>query len=559
MHRPLARAVGLVSALALAASGLVGSGLTAAVAAPRVSSAASPAAVEGVAVDAAAAGDRAALGDRPADGRHPGGGDAGGRGRPDATLLYFHDAHEIGPVLTGGQDRGGVARLATAVRTVEERNRATAVVFGGDLAGGTLFGGLYQGVPMVEALNEVGVDLANFGQHDFDFGVDHTRDLVAASDFPWITSNLTNTDGTPFVEHGTWAVQRVGKVRVGFIGLTDAIETTTAAADLVETDPVEAARAAVADLRAHARVDVVVAVTQYPMDENRELVRAVPGLDAVFGEETAEYESVIGYEGDVPLMASEGNIGSLIRLDVSKERGARHHRPEYRVRPSVIEVDHTVTPDPALREVEERYAAEMDERLSEVLAEVRTPLLDPDQKSRSEETVLGDFVADAFRARHGADIGWVNGGGLRAEAPGPHFTLRDAYSIAPFANRVMKVRVTGAGLLRSLEDAVARVQDAGGGFPQVSGMAYAYSPSAPVGSRVSDVSVGGTPLDEAATYTVAATNYVVGGGDGVTGFADAEVLVPLGDAPVDAETIAAHARTLTTIDVEPEGRIIVLP
>ena len=520
MHRPLARATGILGTLLLV-SGLATSGLAPAAAGQPVSGLAPPTA------------------------QHP--------GKPAATLLYFHDAHEIGPVLTGGQDRGGVARLVTAVRTVEERNPATAVVFGGDLAGGTLFGGLYKGVPMVEALNEVGVDLANFGQHDFDFGVDHARELVAASDFPWITSNLTDTAGQPFVEDGTWAVQRVGKVRVGFVGLTDAIETTSAAGDLVETDPVEAARAAVADLKAHARVDVVVAVTQYPMDENHELVRAVPELDAVFGEEMAEYESVIEYEGDVPLMASEGNIGSLIRLDISKRRG------EHTVTPSVVEVDHTVFPDPELREVEERYAAEMDERLSEVLADVRTPLLNPGQISRSEETALGNFVADAFRERHQADVGWVNGGGLRAEAPGPEFTLRDAYSIAPFSNRVMSLRVSGAGLLRSLEDAVSRVADAGGGFPQVSGLAYAYSPSASVGSRVSEVSVDGQPLDPSASYTVAVTNYVAGGGDGVSGFADGEVLVPIGDAPVDAEVIAAHARAQGTIDVTTEGRVTVLP
>ncbi|GAB2497930.1 5'-nucleotidase C-terminal domain-containing protein [Promicromonospora xylanilytica] len=532
MHRPLARTIGRLGTFVLA-SGLVASGLTPAAAAP-------PAAAPPAAAPPAAAPPTAS----PA---------AQGHGKNAATLLYFHDAHEIGPVLTGGQDRGGVARLATAVRTVEEQNPATAVVFGGDLAGGTLFGGLYKGVPMVEALGEVGVDLANFGQHDFDFGVDHARELVAASDFPWITSNLTTPDGAPFVEGGTWAVQRVGNVRVGFVGLTDAIETTSAAGHLVETDPVEAARAAVADLRTHTKTDVIVAVTQYPMDENHELARAVPELDAVFGEEMAEYESVIEYEGDVPLMASEGNIGSLIRLDITKRRG------EHVVTPSVVEVDHTVTPDPRLREVEERYAAEMDERLSEVLADVTTPLLNPDHASRFEETALGNFVADGFRERHQADVGWVNGGGLRAEAPGPDFTLRDAYSIAPFANRVLHVRVSGAGLLQSLEDAVSQVEDLGGGFPQVSGMAYAYSPSAVAGSRVSDVSVGGVPLDPDATYTVAVTAYVAGGGDGVSGFADAEVLVPVGDAPVDAEVIADHARALTTIDVTTEGRITVLP
>ncbi|MGO1545596.1 MAG: hypothetical protein ACTHXA_14780 [Gulosibacter sp.] len=31
----------------------------------------------------------------------------------EGTILYFNDAHEIGPVLTGDQDRGGVARLDT--------------------------------------------------------------------------------------------------------------------------------------------------------------------------------------------------------------------------------------------------------------------------------------------------------------------------------------------------------------------------------------------------------------------------------------------------------------
>ncbi|MPV35641.1 bifunctional metallophosphatase/5'-nucleotidase [Georgenia subflava] len=470
-----------------------------------------------------------------------------------ASLLYFHDAHEIGPVLTGGQDRGGVARLATAIDTVREDNAATSIVFGGDLAGGTLFGGLYKGFPMVEAFNTIGIDLANFGQHDFDFGVDNARELVAASQFPWITSNLVDADGEPFVAGGTWEVQRVGQIRVGYIGLTDAIETTSAGDQLDELDAIASARAAVEEMRAQANVDVVVAVTQHPMDENRELARAVPEIDAIFGEEMAEYDSVVEWEGDVPLMASEGNMGSLIRLDITKDRG------DFTLAPSVVEVDHTVAPDPELRAVEEYYEAEMEENLSTVLATVETPLLNPDHASRQRETALGNFVADAFRAYHGTDIGWMNGGGIRAEAPGPEFTTRDAYAIAPFDNKVMAVDVSGAGIVQSLEQAVSRVDALGGGFPQVSGMSYDYSPTASVGSRVSDVRVAGEPIDLAATYSAAVTNYVVGGGDGVTGFADGDVLVPASQAPSDAEAIVAHATELGVIDVITEGRITVLP
>ena len=81
--------------------------------------------------------------------------------------------------------------------------------------------------------------------------------------------------------------------------------------------------------------------------------------DAVLLEEQAEYDSVVEDHGGVVLAAPEGNMGSLIRLDVTEtSRG-------FDVVPSVVEVDHTVTPDPELRAVEERYEAEMAATLAE--------------------------------------------------------------------------------------------------------------------------------------------------------------------------------------------------
>lgn len=223
----------------------------------------------------------------------------------------------------------------------------------------------------------------------------------------------------------------------------------------------------------------------------------------------------------------------------------------------MIEVDHTVEPDSELRALEERYEAEMDENLSEHLAAVETPLLNPEHATRRIETLLGNFVADAYRDYHSADIGWANGGGIRAEATGPDCTLRDAYALAPFDNKVMHVEVRGAGLRQALEEGVLRVANLGGGFPQVSGMAFAYDPDAPAGERIGEVTVAGEPLNEDATYKVAVANYVVNGGDGITGFADAAVLVPAGQAPADAEAIAAHARSLAVIDLKLEGRIVI--
>jgi 5'-nucleotidase len=90
-------------------------------------------------------------------------------------------------------------------------------------------------------------------------------------------------------------------------------------------------------------------------------------------------------------------------------------------------------------------------------------------------------------------------------------------------------------------------------------MTYSYSPTNPVGARVSNVTVGGTPLVDTQVYTAAVTNYVVNGGDGITGFASATVLVPEIEAPTDAEAVVQHAASLGTINAGLEGRITVLP
>ena len=116
----------------------------------------------------------------------------------EATVLYVTDAHEIAPVVDRHGDRGGVARLKTVVERVKAEHPGALLVFGGDLAGGTLFGGAFRGEPMVDALSRVGVGLASFGQHDFDFGAAHAKALVTRSAFPWITSNLVDGEGRPF-------------------------------------------------------------------------------------------------------------------------------------------------------------------------------------------------------------------------------------------------------------------------------------------------------------------------------------------------------------------------
>lgn len=191
-----------------------------------------------------------------------------------------------------------------------------------------------------------------------------------------------------------------------------------------------------------------------------------------------------------------------------------------------------------------------------MIAKVTTPLLRTGNAHRQGEHPLGNLVADAFARQHDTQIGWAQGGGLRADVPGPDFTLADGYGVLPFGNKVVVVQATGAQLRAGLEQGLAHYADLGGGFPQVSGLRYAFDPSRPVGSRVLEATLDGLPVVADQRYTVALSSYVQAGGDGVTAFKDATVLVDAAAAPVDAEALIAFVRELKVIDYQVEGRIV---
>src|SRR6185503_12178387 len=95
------------------------------------------------------------------------------------------------------------------------------------------------------------------------------------------------------------------------------------------------------------------------------------------------------------------------------------------------------------------------------------------KENRTRETNVGNFIADAFRKATAADIGFMNGGSVRADsiiAPGK-LTQRDLLSMLPFKNKLVKIEVTGATLRAALEHGVSRStgNTEPGEFPQVSG------------------------------------------------------------------------------------------
>ena len=159
---------------------------------------------------------------------------------------------------------------------------------------------------------------------------------------------------------------------------------------------------------------------------------------------------------------------------------------------------------------------------------------------RSGETNLGDLCADAYRVVLGADIGLSNGGGVRASIKPGNITYNDTLTVFPFGNMGCVAEVKGQQIKDALEMASKNYPKESGGFLQVSGLTYTINSQTPSSVQVdekgnflkvngaygvSDIMVGGTPLDVNKTYTVASHNYMLkSGGDGMTMFKGSKII-----------------------------------
>jgi 2',3'-cyclic-nucleotide 2'-phosphodiesterase (5'-nucleotidase family) len=223
-----------------------------------------------------------------------------------------------------------------------------------------------------------------------------------------------------------------------------------------------------------------------------------------------------------------------------------------------IPVDKGVPEYPAVAASVKTYEDNINAALGQTIGSTGVVLDALQKTNRSQETNLGDFIADAYRANVGADVALLNGGSVRSNStlgPGP-LTRRDVLTVLPFNDQVVKVAVTGAQLKQALENGVSRLgEEEAGRFPQVSGLQFVYDGSKPVGSRVVSVTIGGQPLNPSKTYTLATTAYLLGGGDDYRVLKDARVLINPEEAPLDADTVQDAIAQAKTIAPKVEGRI----
>lgn len=148
-------------------------------------------------------------------------------------------------------------------------------------------------------------------------------------------------------------------------------------------------------------------------------------------------------------------------------------------------------------------------------------------RSFDTDSAAGRLIADAQLAATkslGSTVAFMNPGGVRAnfECPtGPcTVTFGQAFTMQPFGNHLVAMTLTGAQLKEMLESQLRGAKGEPKFLQPSDGFTYTWTDAAAPGARVSDMKLGGQPIDPSRKYRVTVNSFLAEGGDGFAAIKD---------------------------------------
>ncbi|GCL62696.1 bifunctional metallophosphatase/5'-nucleotidase [Pseudaquabacterium pictum] len=480
-------------------------------------------------------------------------------------LISFNDFHGYIKPGEGSSANPGVARLATRIQALKAANPLHAVVSAGDMIGASpLTSALFKDEPTIEAMNRIGIDFNAVGNHEFDegkaellrmqHGGNHPTDpytglglpqdkrpdgQFAGAKFGFLAANVAEalTNKTLFPAYG---VKDFLGNKVAFIGMTlegtPTIVSPAGVAGLNFADEADTVNALIPQLRAQGIRSIVVLIHEGGLATGGlagcpsisgaivDIVnRLDPEVDLVISGHTHQaYNCLVNKANGQPVrVTSSGsngrNLGDIqLTIDTrSKDVTA--------VSANILTTGTTTAEDPALTDLVAHYDSLSAVPKARVIGKITAAI--SRSTNAAGESALGDVIADAqLAATHGAGTGaavvaFMNPGGIRADLPfnaGGLVTYGDAFTVQPFGNSLVTLTLTGAQIKTMLETQFANClgQTSFDRILQVSaGFSYTWTAANACGSKVSQIAIGGMPVNPTSSYRVTVNSFLADGGD----------------------------------------------
>ncbi|MBS0376663.1 MAG: 5'-nucleotidase C-terminal domain-containing protein [Proteobacteria bacterium] len=495
---------------------------------------------------------------------------------------------------------GGAAVLAAFL--AEERaaapGRTLTLIAGDSIGASALESGLLHDEPTLEVLDQL-VDgdcprltrawadreapavtrcriLATVGNHEFDHGTAELERLLyggrradepgakawPGQRIPYLAANLRRREGgRPWLPAA--AIVELAGVRIGIVGAVTAETPALVMADQVrdvEFLPEAAAiNAAVAGLQEHGVHTIVLVIHEglqapttpepaplAPAELHGRLAAVLAaldgGVDVVVAGHTHKAQNVLvplrdGRLALVTQARAYGTAYSAIELTLDAASGAVVAKSARIL---------TTWGDDGAGQKPDRRVARIVERASKATAAIKDRPIGSAAAAirRGEpsdpESALGNLVADAERAAAATDLAITNAGGIRNDIEAGAITYGTLYNVHPFGNRLVRVTLTGAQLLRLLEQQWSGGNEAAPRFLRIAGLRYVYDLALPPGQRVVAADdARGEAIDPARAYRVVVNDFILRGGDHYTVLAEGTDPAPL---MTDLEALENYVR-----------------
>lgn len=335
----------------------------------------------------------------------------------DLTVFHTNDLH--GRVDVEGQVQG-LAHLAPLVREGRRQAKESLLLDAGDILHGTPMEWIEGPAPIVKAFNACGFDAITVGNHEFDFGPENLKTAAGLATHPYLSANVTDSDGDPWGPLQPYKVFRKGDRRIGVFGLTTEltpdIQWPRTIASILFTDAEAAARKTVARLREVEHVDLVICLSHLGYQADQKLAHEAPGIDLIIGGHSHTRLDEMKVENGVPIVQTGAHGKALGRVDVWFDDV--RPRFEYRLVDPVKDRDRTVA---------EQYTPTADKvsrYLDELLGDVAVVLTGGGLTT--SQTPTAGFLAESVRAAHKADVGLFSAAHFSGSVTG-RVSRRDVY------------------------------------------------------------------------------------------------------------------------------------
>ena len=497
------------------------------------------------------------------------------------TILHTNDTHshiaginKYGNACFDDTDcRGGLARIATAIRTAKSQNDNVIALDAGDQFQGTLFYSVNKWPMLAELDQHMPYDAMTLGNHEFDEGCLELTRFLAALPFPVLAANLKPAKGCPMLKGNytpyTLLTVRGQKVAVVGIANNEVVSLAAACPRTFFEDTAACLQRTGRDLEAQG-VKHIIALTHIGLPEDRKLARSVDGVDIIVGGHSHSYLGPDSEEGPYPII--ERSPSGQPVLVVTAKRAAQYlgelnvifdaQGVPFRWNGGARELAAPETRDAETSALVQKYAASLDEFRNHKVGSHHLSLPDGIDACREDDCLGGSLIADAmleYARPFGGQVALCTGGSVRAALPSGDISRGDLLSVIPFGNTLVMREITGERLLAALEHGVSEEGGQGPRLLHTAGLRYVVDAARPAGSRIVRAEIlnekdTGTPLDRKARYVIVTIEYLARGGDAYEMLKDSKVIPS--PEPIDITVVEDYLKKHSPLP-QPEGERII--